>query len=72
MNIAFFLVVVAWVLAPILTAWSSLIIYLAMTYEGSTQQLCDRLEGMKRTYTVGYAPIVAIVLWAYIITYYFG
>jgi hypothetical protein len=71
-NIEYFFVVVAWALAPMLSLWSALIVYFAMTYEGSTQHMVDRMMNVRRTYTVGYAPLVAVVLWAYIIAYYFG
>lgn len=72
MNFAYFLVVLAWIFAPLSTIWSGLLVYWSATYPGSIEEICDRLQGVRKVFRPGKPAMLAIICWAYIVTYYFG
>jgi cell division protein FtsX len=71
-TILYFFVVLAWVAAPIATVWFGLVLYFAMTYDGSIQAALDKFQGYQMKFKPGYPFIYAVVAWAFIIAYYYG
>ena len=68
----YFLVILAWVAAPVTTAWFALAVYGTVTYPGSIVETLDRLAGQRTRFPLGKPFFGAVVSWAFIVAYYYG
>ena len=67
----YFLVVLAWIIAPLTTIMFATSFYMATAYEGSANQKLERALGVKREWAIVKPFFAAVVSWAYIFSYYF-
>ena len=65
-----FLNIIAWVIGVFSTLYSVLIIYWGITYPGSLEEIFDKLTGVKRTFNPTNSLIIALICWAFIITFW--
>lgn len=63
-----FLTVLAWIVGPLATFMSIAIIIMAWNYEGSLEQMADRIHGVRRTFTLFRFLIPAMLSWAWLIS----
>lgn len=72
MNLEYFIVVLAWVFAPLSTFYFGAMLYWNATYPGSLEETLDRYQGFTKSWNPTKPFIVAVICWAYIVAYYFG
>jgi len=68
-NLMLFLHIIAWILGVVSTIGAGLLTYGALTYEGSIDEIKDKLQGYTRTFHPLKYYIVAVICWAFIIAF---
>lgn len=68
-NLMLFLHIIAWVLGVVSTLAALLLTYGALTYEGSIDEIKDKLQGYTKSFHPMKFWIMALICWAFIIAF---